>query len=118
MTDVTHILNQFREIESFVMTTPDGDVVASDVNNPGEIASLVTLCGIGSEQIMESSGFARFNHLVLSRIENRNFLILPAGNNYLGIQQVSGTDSAELARQLTAALAAPDSQIPTSADTF
>ena len=87
-------------VESFVLVRRSGEVVTHNMKNPDDLASMVTICGIGANAVLHSVGFSQFRHLTLNRVDRRNFLVFFLDRYFLGIQQIAGTDDQQLAAEI------------------
>ncbi len=87
-------------VESFVLVRRSGEVVTHNLRNPGELAAMVTICGIGANAVMQSIGFSHFRHLTINRVDRRSFLVFFLDRYFLGVQQVAGADDGRLARDV------------------
>lgn len=92
----TNRIELISGVESFVLVQRNGEVVSHNINNPDDLASMVTICGIGSNAIMQTIGFSHFRHMMFNRMDRRNYLVFFLDRYFLGIQQVSGTDDQQL----------------------
>jgi len=96
----TNQIGLISGVESFVLVQQSGEVVTHNMNNPDDLASMVTICGIGSNAIMQTVGFSHFRHMMFNRIDSRNFMVFFLDRYFLGIQQVSGTDDQQLSAEI------------------
>jgi hypothetical protein len=87
-------------VESFVLVRRSGEVVTHNMKDPNDLASMVTICGIGSNAVMQTIGFSNLRHLSINRIDQRNFLVFHLDRYFLGVQQVAGTDDQKLAAEI------------------
>lgn len=87
-------------VEGFVLVRRSGEVVTHNMKNADDLASMITICGIGANAVMQAIGFSQFRHLVLNRIDRRNFLVFFLDRYFLGIQQIAGTDDQQLAAEV------------------
>lgn len=96
----TNRIELIRGVESFILVRRSGEVVTHNMKNPEEVASMVTICGIGASAIMQTIGFSQFRHLMFNRIEKRNFMIFFLDRYFLGVEQITGTDEQRLAAEI------------------
>lgn len=92
----TNRIESVGGVESFVLVRQSGEIVTHNMKNPDDLASMVTICGIGSNAIKQTIGFSHFKHMMFNRIDQRNFLVFLLDRYLLGIQQVSGADDQQL----------------------
>lgn len=101
MSNLVRAVADIEEIENYVLVGQNGEIIAPDIKNRDDIASLVTHCNLGASRIREIIGFSRLEQLTFNRIDNRNFFIFPAVDSHLGIQKIAGVDSERLAKEIT-----------------
>ena len=97
---LTSRLKQINGIESYLLLDRNGEILAHNIKNPDDLASMITIGGIGSEAIMPTIGCNHFRYLVFNRMSQRNFLVFPLRQALLGIQQISGTDDDDLPAEI------------------
>jgi len=87
-------------VETFVLVRRNGEIVTHNMKTPDDLAAMVTICGIGSNAVMQTIGFSGLRHLSINRIDQRNFLVFYLDRYFLGVQQVAGTDGQRLAFEI------------------
>ena len=88
-------------VEGYIIVRRSGDIITHNMSNPEDLASMVTMSGLGASDIMQTIGFTRFNHLSFNRMGKRDFLIFFLNRYFLGIQQIAGTDDQQLATEIS-----------------
>ena len=88
-------------VESYILVRRSGEIITHNMSNPEDLASMVTMSGLGASDIMQAIGFTQFNHLSFNRMGKRNFLLFFLNRYFLGIQQIAGTDDQQLATEIS-----------------
>jgi len=88
-------------VESYILVRRSGEIIADNTSNSEDLASMVTMCGLGASDIMQTIGFTQFKHLSFNRMGKRNFLLFFLNRYFLGIQQIAGTDDQQLATEIS-----------------
>ncbi len=74
-------IETLKEVDQFIITDSDGNIVAQRISNPEKTARMVSLCGKNFYAI----GKSNFKFCMFSRKKKQNFFIFPVGNYYLGV---------------------------------
>jgi len=91
-------LNEFQKIirvdgvDQYILVNSNGNIAAHKIDAPQKAAEIVLTCGKNSSAI----GKARFEHLLFSRENQKNFFIFPVGKYYLGVVKQDNINNATL----------------------
>lgn len=103
MIELEHLTEQIKLIsgvESYALVRRNGEVVFHNLRDPDDLASMISISGIGADTIKRKIGFSQFRFLTFNRVDKRTFMIFFLNQYFLGIQQIAGSDDQRLAAEI------------------
>ena len=86
-------ISKVKGVAHYIFVDTQGDVIAHNMKEYQKIGHMISFCGKQSFAI----GKRRLKFLIFSRKNQKDLLIFPVGNYYLGVIKQKGIKTVELA---------------------
>ena len=94
-------IGRIRGIDNYLLVDCQGNVLTHDMETPETLSKLLHLWG----QRLSTLGGKSFKFASLSRMNNRDILMFPVGNCFLGVVKKTNMDNGQLAGSVMGILA-------------
>lgn len=93
-------INRIKGVTGFVLTRNDGRIITHNVEQPDNLAALVTLCGFNADAVGKTIGFSQLNYLLVGCQQQEPLLVFPFDRYFLGIRQQCEAEQEELIEEV------------------